>query len=168
MTETDPGATAGRHFTGTVNHFEDFEIGRRFSHHWGRTIEAAEAIGFATEHLLHEPALFNRVYARHLGYDDIVVSGEMVFSVVLGLSVEDLSESGGPFLGADNIRFHHPVHPGDTLFAVSEVMSRRESDSRPDYGVVEWETTAHNHDGCPVLSFRRTNLVGRRAAGAAE
>lgn len=165
MTTTDPRTPAGRHFTGNVNHFEEFEIGRRFRHHWGRTIEAAEAIGFATEHLLHEPALFNRIYARHLGYDDIVVSGEMVFSIVLGLSVEDLSESGGPFLGADNIRFHDPVHPGDTLFAVSEVMSRRDSGSRPDYGVVEWETRASKQDGRPVLSFRRTNLVRRRSAG---
>lgn len=143
------------------NRYDDFPVGRRFDHHWGRTITADEAISFATEHMAYEPLRFNRLYARHLGYDDIVVSSMLVYAIVLGLSVEDLSESGGPFLGSDQVRFLAPVYPGDTIFASSTVVSRRASASKHDYGVVEWETFACNQDGEPVISFRRTNLVRR-------
>jgi itaconyl-CoA hydratase len=144
-----------------VNRYDDFTVGRRFDHHWGRTIMADEAISFATQNLLHEPVRFNRLYAKHLGYDDIVVSPMLVYGIVLGLSVEDLSESGGPFLGSDGVRFLRPVYPGDTLFASSVVVSRRPSSSKSDYGIVEWETSGCNQRGELVLSFRRTNLVRR-------
>jgi itaconyl-CoA hydratase len=145
-----------------VNYYEDFEVGRHFRHHWGRTIMAEEAIGFSTQHLLHEPASYNKLYAQHLGYPDIVISPFFVFAVVLGMSVEDLSESGGPFLGADRLRFHRAVLPGDTLFSSSIVLSRRPSNSQPVYGVVEWETTGVRQDGAAVISFQRTSLVKRR------
>jgi len=151
-----------------VNYYEDFEVGRRFQHHWGRTITAAEAAAFATQHLLHEPALFNATYARHLGYPDLVVSPFFVFSTVLGMSVADLSESGGPFLGADALRIHSTVIPGDTLFASSVVISRRPSKSQPSYGVVEWETTGRRQTGEVAVVFRRTNLVRRRSPADGE
>ncbi len=143
----------------SVNHFEDFPLGRTFAHHWGRTINEAESVSFATEYLLHQPQFFNREYARHLGFSDLVVPGPLVFAITLGLSVEDLSESGGPFLGADEIVFHEPVLVGDTLFARSEVVSSRVSSSRPGYGVVQWRTQARNGRGDPTIQFRRTSLV---------
>jgi acyl dehydratase len=146
-----------------LNHYEDFEVGRIFNHHWGRTITEAEAIAFATENLLHEPALFNRPYAQHLGYRDIPVSSFFVYALILGLSVEDLSEAGGPFLGSDEVIFHVPVFPGDTLFASSKVLSRRLSASRRGFGVIEWHTVGTNQNGAEVLSFRRSNLVPCRS-----
>lgn len=145
-----------------MNHYEDFEVGRMFRHHWGRTVTESEAIAFATQNLLHEPALFNRTYAEHLGYRDLLVSPLFVFSIVLGMSVEDLSESGGPFLGADAIEVGGPVFPGDTLFASSVVLSRRPSGSRPGFGIVEWRTIGRTQAGVDVVTFRRTNLVRRR------
>lgn len=158
----DPGHTASELVSASAfNRYDDFTVGRRFDHHWGRTITAEEAIGFATEHMAHEPLRFNRLYAHHLGYDDIVVSSMLVYAIVLGLSVEDLSESGGPFLGSDDVRFLAPVYPGDTMFASSTVVSRRTSASKQDYGIVEWETLGCNQGGEPVISFRRTNLVRR-------
>ena len=143
----------------SINHYEDFERGRTFVHHWGRTINEAESTSFATEYLLHQPQHFNRPYAQHLGFKDLVVPGELVFAVTLGMSVEDLSESGGPFLGADEIAFLEPVLVSDTLFASSEVLSRRASTSRPGYGVVEWRTEAKNQRGDAVIRFRRASLV---------
>jgi itaconyl-CoA hydratase len=142
-----------------LNHFEDFEVGRVFDHHWGRTVTEAELVAFATESLLHEPALFNRPYARHLGYRDMPASSFFVYALVLGLSVEDLSEAGGPFLGSDDAVFPAPVFAGDTLAASSRVVSRRLSASRSGYGIVEWQTTGTNQDGDTVVSFRRRNLV---------
>ena len=152
-----------RYRHGLLNHYEDFHVGRTFNHHWGRTITEAEAIAFATENLLHEPALFNRPYAQHLGYCDIPVSSFFVYALILGLSVEDLSEAGGPFLGSDEVIFHVPVFPGDTLFASSKVLSRRLSGSRRGFGIVEWHTVGINQNGAEVLSFRRSNLVPCRS-----
>ncbi len=158
----DPGQSASEPVSaGRFNRYDDFTVGRRFDHHWGRTIMAEEAISFATQHVVHEPLRFNRLYAHHLGYNDIVVSSMLVYAIVLGLSVEDLSESGGPFLGSDEVRFLAPVYPGDTVFASSIVVSRRPSASKQDYGIVEWETSSWNQGGEPVISFRRTNLVRR-------
>jgi acyl dehydratase len=151
--------TLGPTQTCRANQYEDFEIGRHFAHHWGRTITAGDGINFATRHLLHEPALFNKTYAMHLGYPDIVISPLLVFSIVLGMSVADLSESGGPFLGSDAIEFKKPVFPGDTLFASSVVVTRRPSGSRPGFGIVEWRTAGHNQHTDLVVCFRRTNLV---------
>jgi acyl dehydratase len=148
--------------------YEDFHVGRCFQHHWGRTITASEAVAFSTQHLLFEPALFNADYAKHLGHRDLLVSPYHVFAVVLGMSVADLSESGGPFLGANRLRFHTAVFPGDTLFSSSVVVSARPSGSQPRYGIVEWETTGIRQTGEVVVTFRRTNLVRRKAAASAE
>ena len=66
--------------------------------------------------------LLNAEHARSEGHPDVVVSPLLVLCIVVGLSVEDLSEVGGPFLGIDDLTFHLPVHPGDTLTARSTVV----------------------------------------------
>jgi acyl dehydratase len=81
----------------------------------------------------------------------------------VGLSVEDLSEAGGPFLGVDGVEFHRPVYPGDTLTAGSEVVSMRESAKRPEFGIVTWRTEGRNQKGEIVVSYQRTNLVAKRS-----
>jgi acyl dehydratase len=93
----------------------------------------------------------------------------LVLSTAVGLSVEDLSEGGGPFLGVDRATFHRPVHPGDTITARSTVAGKRESASRPGYGIVTWHTEAFNQRGERVLDYQRSNLVAkRRSRGEAE
>lgn len=148
--------------------YEDFPVGRLFVHHWGRTITESDAISFATQTHQYQPVWFNRDYASELGHVGLPACDALVFSVVLGLSVEDLSESGGPFLGADDLRFLAPVHVGDTLYARSVVIERRESGSRPGWGVVAWETTGVDQHGTAVLTYRRASLVRRAATGDGE
>jgi len=94
----------------------------------------------------------------------MVVDPLLVLCTVIGLSVEDLSEAGGPFLGVEDVEFLRPVHPGDTITARSRVVSRRESESRPGFGIVTWETEGRNQRGEAVVSYRRTNLVAKRGA----
>ena len=77
------------------------------------------------------PLYVNAEYAKGAGHDDLVVDPLLVLSTVIGLSVEDLSEAGGPFLGVNDVEFGTPVHPGDTITAESIVIDRRESESRP-------------------------------------
>jgi acyl dehydratase len=85
--------------------------------------------------------------------------------MVFGLSVEDLSETGGPFLGARDVRYLRDVHPGETLYASSTVLEARESGSRPDTGIVTWHTVGRDVAGAPIVEFRRTNLVRKRVGG---
>jgi acyl dehydratase len=88
----------------------------------------------------------------------------LVFLTVFGLSVEDLSEAGGLFLGVDNLTFHRRIYPGATLLARSTVVDKRESQSRPDAGIVTWHTEGHLADGDQglVVDFRRSNLIPKR------
>lgn len=145
--------------------FEDHLIGRTFDHHWGRTILDSDNALFSTQNLSFNPVHFNRDRAQRLGHRDVVVNPMLVFTVVFGLSVEDLSESGGPFLGARDIRFLREVYPGETVYARSEVVRAEESKSRPDSGIVSWNTRGLATDGEPVIEFERTNLVRKRPAG---
>lgn len=148
--------------------YEDFTEGRVFEHHWGRTLTTSDALLFNNLTMQYNPIYFNAEYARRLGYDDMVVNPLLVMTTVLGLTVEDLSEAGGPFLGIDDLRFHQVVYAGDTLYARSEVLGRRESQSRPGWGIVEWRTTAVNQRGELVLEYRRRNLSRKRDAANPE
>jgi itaconyl-CoA hydratase len=150
------------------HYYEDFEVGRRFVHHWGRTFTLHDTVAFSTLTMQHNPLYFNQEYARYLGYREIPVHPLLLFATVLGLTVEDLSEAAGPFLGADDIRFGVPAYPGDTVYAVSEVVGRRESRSRPGWGIVEWKTVGFNQQGEVVIEYRRRNLVRLRAGGRPE
>lgn len=141
------------------NYLEDFEVGKAYSHHWGRTFTQSDGILFATTTCQANPAYVNVEYARHLGYRDTPVPAALVLATVLGLSVEDNSEGGGPFLGMEDIRFHRPVYPGDTLYSESEVLEARPTRSRPGWGVVTWRTVGRNQDGEVVVELRRSNLV---------
>ncbi|HMN70290.1 MAG TPA: MaoC family dehydratase [Rhodoblastus sp.] len=142
--------------------YEDFEEGRVLEHHWGRTFTEHDAIWFATMTMQYGPLYSNVEYARSLGYSTIPVHPIFVFTTALGLSVEDLSEAGGPFLGVDDLIFHRPVYAGDTIRSRSQVMSRRASASRPGWGIVEWKTAASNQRSEPVLEYRRRNLSRMR------
>ncbi len=142
--------------------YHDFDVGQIFRHHWGRTIFESDNILFTTLTMNYNPLYFNREYAKRFGHKDIVVNPILVFKFVLGLSVEDLSEIGGPFLGVDNLQFLKPVYPGDTIYAQSEVIDKRESTSRPNFGIVSWHTIGKNQNGEFVIEYDRRNLVGKK------
>ncbi|HMC81417.1 MAG TPA: MaoC family dehydratase [Acidimicrobiia bacterium] len=159
MSEFDPGAFPLR-AKGRL--YEDFTVGQVLVHHWGRTLTAGDNALFSTATCNWNPMHLNAEYARRHGHPDVVVNPMLVLCTVVGLSVEDLSEAGGPFLGLDDCRFHHAVHPGDTVTATSVVVDARESASRPDTGIVTWRTEARNQRGELVVEFVRTNLVAKR------
>ncbi len=144
------------------NKFEDFAVGQVFEHHWGRTINEGDNSLFSSLTLSYNPHYFNAEFAKASGHPGIVVNPLLVFLTAFGLSVEDLSEAGGLFLGVDALTYHQPVYPGDTLTARSTVTDTRESGSRPDHGIVTWHTEGFNQRGERVIDFRRTNLIIKR------
>jgi acyl dehydratase len=149
-------------------YYEDFEEGRRFDHHWGRTFGESDALWYANMTMQYNPIYFSTPHAMAMGYEGLLVHPLFVFTTALGLSVEDLSEAGGPFLGIDDLTFHKPVYAGDTIRSGSVVASRRVTASRPGWGVVEWKTTAVNQKHELVMEFRRRNLSKMREAPKGE
>jgi acyl dehydratase len=142
--------------------FEDFSEGQTFDHHWGRTLGEGDNTLFATLALRFTPLYTNAEYARAHGHPGVVVDPLLVLCTIVGLSVEDLSEGGGPFLGVDGVEFLKPVYPGDTLTARSVVVSKRESESRPQFGIVTWRSEGRNQKGDVVVRYQRSNLVVKR------
>ena len=140
--------------------YHDFVVGEEINHHWGRTITEADAIQFAHLTLAYNPLYFNREYAKELGHPDIVVCPQLVFNVILGLSVEVCSEGlGGPVLGVYDLKYLEPVYPGDTLTARSVTEAKRESESTEGRGVLTWFNEGFNQRGIKVIEYRRSNLA---------
>ena len=150
------------------NLYEDFEVGKTLHHHWGRTITEAETIQFSTLLLHFNPLYFNRDYARAHGHPDIVVNPHLLFNVVLGMSVEDCSEIGGPFLGVNNLVYHRHIYPGTTVVGRSKTVDKRVTKGDPALGVVTWETEGYDSDDKCIVSFKRANLMRLRNPGKAS
>ena len=144
------------------NRFEDFEMGQSFLHHWGRTLTRTDNTTFSALTLHYGPAYINRPYAEAIGHRDSPINPLLVFNTVLGLSVEDLSEQGGPFLGVEELAYVASVYPGDTVYARSEVIAKRLASNRPGYGIVTWHTQGINQHDEVVVDFKRANLVRTR------
>jgi acyl dehydratase len=141
---------------------EKFTVGEVYEHHWGRTIGATDNAVFSAALCNWNPMHLDAEYARAHGHPDLVVNPMLVLCTVIGLSVEDLSESAGPFLGIEECVFPTPVHPGDTITARSEVLAVRPSHSRPGTGVVTWRTIGTNQRGETVCRYIRSNLLAER------
>jgi itaconyl-CoA hydratase len=148
--------------------FSEFAVGDAFRHHWGRTLGEADALLFATQTLATNPLYLNAEAARGAGHPALVVDPFLVLAVVIGLSVEDLSERSEAFLGMDAVEFLEPVYPGDTLTAASVVQAVRESRSRPGCGIVSWTTEGRNQRGRTVVRLSRSNLFRIEADDATD
>lgn len=147
--------------------YEEFGVGDEYRHPLGRTITQADNIWFTLLTMNTNPIHFDAAYAARTEFKRPLVNSAFTLSLVMGLSVSDLSQNGIN-LGWDGVRLAAPVFEGDTLYAHSEVLEKRESRSRPAMGIVKFRTTGVNQDGVTVIEFTRTVMVykrGRRPAG---
>jgi itaconyl-CoA hydratase len=154
---------AGAKLRARGNNYEDFSVGQRFVHHWGRTVTESDNVLFSTLTLHYNPHYTNTAFAAAHGHAAMPVNPLLVFNTVFGLSVEDLSEIGGPFLGVEELSYLRDVYPGDTLYATSEVVSARLASNRTGHGIVTWHTQGRNQRGEEVITFKRANLVRTRS-----
>lgn len=142
--------------------FDDFKVGRVIRHGCGRTVTEADTVLYCT--LLHQAPIYtDRQLAAHHGYSALPLHPYLLFSIAFGLTVADLSESGGAFLGVDRLSFERDAYPGVTMRVISTVLSARKSKSDERYGVVCWQTRATNEHGDPLLTFERVNKIPTRA-----
>jgi itaconyl-CoA hydratase len=144
--------------------YADFNVGRTFEHANRRTVLESDNALFTTWSLAFNQRYIDREAAVREGEPDLVVNPLLVFSIVFGLTVEDLSEHTLALLGVDKLRFGTTVHAGDTLRATSVVHARRRSQNGPR-GIVTWHTQGFNQHDELVVDFLRSNLF---AAGETE
>lgn len=143
--------------------YEDFEVGDIYKHPFGRTVTEADNVWLTNLTMNVNPMHFNQVYAAQTDFDDRLVNGLVVIALAVGMSVIDVSMNAIANLGYDDIRHHNPVYHGDTLFAESEVIEKRESGSRDHVGIITTELRTFNQDDEKVLSLTRTPMVLKRS-----
>ena len=138
--------------------YEDFEVGDIYKHPLGRTVTQTDNIWFTLLTVNSNPIHFDAHYASQTAFGEQLVDSTFPLALVTGLSVSDISQNGIN-LGWDNVRMPAPVYEGDTIYAQSEVLSKRQSKSYPDRGIIQVETTGYNQDGTIILIFKRSILV---------
>lgn len=141
--------------------FEDFEVGQVYRHPLGRTVTQTDNIWFTLLTVNPNPIHFDEVWAAQTEWKKPLVNSAFTLALITGLSVGDLSQNAVN-LGWDKIRLPHPVFEGDTLYAQSEVLETRASQSRPHQGIVRFRSLGYNQDGTVVIEYERTILVYRR------
>lgn len=143
------------------NYFEDFKVGEIVHHSLSKTIFESDNNLFSLLTMNYHPVHTNADYASKQQHGKILVVGTLVFSLVVGLTVPDISGKAIANLEYEKIEHLAPSFVGDTLYARTEILETRESKSKRDRGIVYVETTGYNQDGVDVIRFRRHVLVKR-------
>jgi acyl dehydratase len=149
-------------------YFEDFEVGDTYQHRPGRTIHEADNTWFTLLTMNNHPLHFDHEYAKHSEFGRCLVASPLTVAVVVGMSVADVSYKAIANLGWKEIRLPAPVFVGDTLYAETKVLAKRESKSRPTAGIVTVQTIGRRQDQSIVCDFERSMLVPKRGHGVGE
>ena len=149
-------------------YLEDFTIGDIYEHRPGRTITETDNIQFSLMTMNAHPMHCDAAYAAKSEFGQLLVNSGLSLAIVLGMTVNDVSGKAIANLGWKEIRLTAPVFCGDTLYAESEVLEKRESKSRPTQGVVTVQTRAFNQNGVQVMEFVRSALIPKREHGVED
>jgi itaconyl-CoA hydratase len=152
-------------------YYEEFDVGDVYEHRPARTVTQTDNAWFTLLTMNNHPLHFNDEYGGDAEFGECLVNSCLTLSIVVGMSVSDVSYKTVANLGWDDVTLPNPVLHGDTLYAESEVVDKRESESRPDNGIVTVRTTGYKQTGDPVIEFERTMLIPKlpdEIAGDAE
>ena len=147
--------------TSAGNFFEDFAVGRVFHHAVPRTVTEGDLALYIALTGDRRPLHCSTEFARSLGFHRQVVHDLLVFHIVFGRAVPDVSLNSPANLGYADVRFLATVYPGDTLRAETAVIGKRET-SRDDVGIVWVRTRGTNQRDEPVLQFYRWAMLNKR------
>jgi len=143
-------------------YFEDFAVGDTYKHWPGRTITAADNTWFTLLTMNQHPIHFDEEYAKASEFGKPLVNSTLTLAIVVGMSVQDVSQHAVANLGWTDIALPAPVFNGDTLYAESTVLEKRASKSRPGQGIVAVATRGWKQDGTTVMTFKRSILVPKK------
>jgi itaconyl-CoA hydratase len=150
-------------------YYEDIQVGERYLHANGRTITEMDNVLFCSLTMNTQPLHINEDFAARSLHGKRIVNGIYTMGLIIGLSVSELTE--GTIIanmGYERVSHPKPVFHGDTLYAETEVLEKRESRSRPDAGLVRLRQTGRKQDGTIVLEMERTVLFLKRPSPGME
>ncbi|MCM3569017.1 MaoC family dehydratase [Neobacillus mesonae] len=146
-------------------YFEEFKIGDVFQHRPGRTVTETDNLLFTTLTHNTQSLHLDEEYSKETMYGGRIVNSLFTLSFIVGVSVGDMTEGttlGN--LGFEETVFPAPVRIGDTLRAETEIVGKRESNSRPNTGIVWFEHRAYNQRGELVAKSKRVGLIKKKSA----
>jgi acyl dehydratase len=158
-------ATATRHPRGGL-YFEDFVPGEVFEHRLTRTVTQMDNMLFSNMTLNPQPLHIDRHFCEHeTEWGKPLMNSLFTLGLMIGISVNDLTVGTTiANLGMTEVKFPHPVFEGDTIHSTTEVLSKRESKSRPKAGIVDLLHRAYNQDNKLVAECRRQAYMRMRPA----
>lgn len=144
--------------------YEDFDVGDVFRSRLGRTLTETDNIWFTNLTMNTNQIHFNAEYATRTRFGQPLVVSTLTLALVTGLSVADTSENALANLAWTDITLPNPVFVGDTIWAESEILDKRESRSNSSVGIVGMRTRGLNQRREVVIEFKRTFMVNKRAS----
>ena len=149
-------------------YYEDFAIGDTYEHRPGRTVSETDNTWFTLLTMNTHPLHFDKEYAKASEFGQILVNSAFTVSLVVGMSVSDVSQKAIANLGWKEIKLPAPVFVGDTLYAESTVLGKRISKSRTTAGIVSIATAGKKQNGTIVCEFERSMLIPKKGYGVEE
>jgi acyl dehydratase len=144
-------------------YYEEFSVGQVFQHPWTRTVTEMDNVLFSSLTMNVQPLHLDEHFAAKSEFGQRIVNSIFTLGLMIGISVNDTTlGTTVANLGMSDTRFPKPVFHGDTLRAETKVLTMRESKSRPDVGIVEFEHTAYNQRDELVAICRRQGLMRRK------
>jgi len=143
-------------------YFEDFAVGDVYEHRPGKTVTEYDNHLFTLMTMNTHPMHFDAEFAKASEFKRNIVVSPYTLALLIGMSVTDCSQKAIANLGMDEVKFTAPVFAGDTIYGESEVLKKRESQSRPGQGIVTIRTIGLNQDGVQVCTFVRNMLIPGR------
>lgn len=140
-------------------YYEEFEVGSVITHSLSKTIFESDNNLFSLLTMNHHPLHTNLDYASKNQHGQIVVVGTLVFSLVVGMTVPDISGKAIANLEYESVKHLKPVYINDTIYARTKILDKKDSETKSDRGIVYVETIGFNQNGEDVISFRRKVLV---------
>ena len=162
MTYRPKEISSNRYREDIGRYFEDFQVGDVYEHRPGRTITETDNVWFTQLTMNTHPLHFDEAYAAKSEFGKPLVNSCLTLSMVAGMSVSDTSQKAVANLGWTDIKLTAPVYVGDTIYAESEVLEKRESKSRPTQGIVTIRSKGIKANGTQFMSYIRTMLVPKK------
>jgi itaconyl-CoA hydratase len=144
--------------------YEDFDVGDVFRSRFGRTVTEYDNLLFTCLTMNTNSIHFDAPYAQRTQFGQILVNSTFTLALITGMTVPDTSENAAANLEWTDIKLPKPVFIGDTLWAESEILDRRESRSNPEVGIVTMRCRGVNQRREVVIEFRRTFMLYKRSA----
>jgi acyl dehydratase len=143
--------------------FENFEIGKLYTHPITRTVTESDNILFSTLTHNAQPLHIDRHFAANTEWGQPLMNSFFTLGLMVGISVNDLTLGTTiANLGMTEVKFPAPLFQGDTIHVTTQVKTKRESKSRPDAGIVEFDHRAYNQDGILVAQCIRQAFMHKR------